>query len=89
MRVFFDTSAFAKRYIAEEGSDRVDAICADASALGLCVLCAPEIISALNRRAREGTLPRAGYQEVKEALAVDVRDAEIIDLVPRVIGAGR
>jgi len=34
MRVFFDTSALAKRYVEEEGSEQVRALCATADALG-------------------------------------------------------
>jgi uncharacterized protein len=85
MRTFFDTSAFAKRYVEEEGSDAVERLCAQASLLGLSVLCVPELISALNRRVREGSVSPSQYQEAKTRLASEVADAAIVNLLPNVI----
>jgi len=56
MKTFLDSSAFAKRFVDETGSDKVEETCAQASELGLSVICVPEIISALNRRRRERSL---------------------------------
>lgn len=36
MKAYLDSSAFAKRFIEEIGSDGVESICAQASELGLC-----------------------------------------------------
>ena len=44
MRVFFDSSAFAKRYIQEEGSVEVLIWCDQATELALAVISLPEII---------------------------------------------
>jgi len=85
MKTFFDSSAFAKRYIAEQGSDVVDDICQATSQLALCVICVPEIISALNRRVREKVVSRSDYATVKAHLLEDVRDAEIINLTEDVV----
>lgn len=85
MNVVFDSSAFAKRYIAEAGSEQVDAILQNAAQLGLSALCVPEIISALNRRVREGGLPLPGYKQVKAQLAADVGDAVVLQLTPDVV----
>lgn len=71
MKTVFDSSSFAKRYVAETGSNTVDELCQNTSELGLCVLCVPEIISALNRRRREGHLPQPGYEQAKAQLAAD------------------
>jgi len=87
MKAYLDSSAFAKRFIEEIGSDGVESICAQASELGLSVICVPEIISALNRRHREHTLTRDQYHVVKKRLLDDVRDADIIFLTPTVIGS--
>lgn len=84
MNVVFDSSAFAKRYIAEPGSEQVDGILQSASQLGLSILCAPEIISALNRRVREGVLPHSGYEQAKAQLVADVADAVVLQLTPDV-----
>ena len=85
MRTCVDSSAFAKRFIEEEGSTKIEDICSDATELGLSVLCVPEIISALNRRRREGNLTSAQYRQAKQRLLEDVRDADIIQLTPDVI----
>lgn len=85
MRTCVDSSAFAKRFIEEEGSAQIEEICFHAAELGLSVLCVPEIISALNRRRREGNLTSAQYRQAKQRLVKDVRDADIIQLTPSVI----
>ena len=86
MKAYLDSSSFAKRFVEEKGSDRAEATCAQASELGLSVLCVPEIVSALNRRQREHTLTRGQYTEAKRRLLDDVRDADIINLTVSVIG---
>jgi uncharacterized protein len=85
VRTFFDGSAFAKRFVEEIGSQSVDAICMEATDLALSVVCIPEIISALNRRVREGGLTRQQYVEAKQRLSEDVADASIVNLVPQVL----
>lgn len=85
MKTFFDSSAFAKRYIEEKGSQLVDDICQDASDLSISVICIPEVISALNRRVRERSLSQKDYHAVKRALSDDVRDMLIINLTDEVL----
>ena len=87
MKAYLDSSAFAKRFVEEQGSDAVEVVCAQASELGLSVLCVPEVVSALNRRLRERLLTPSQYREAKERLLDDVRDADIIQLTPSVIGS--
>jgi uncharacterized protein len=85
VKTVFDSSAFAKRYIAETGSEEVDALCRDTSRLGLSVLCVPEIISALTRRVHEEKLPPSAYDLAKSRLIDDVAGAIILYLTPAVI----
>ncbi len=85
MKTFFDASAFAKRYVEEEGSQSVDGICLESSELSLSVICVPEIISALNRRVREKRLRLEDYAAIKGHVIDDVRDAQIVNLTPDVI----
>jgi len=85
MKLFLDSSALAKRFIDEPGSQRVEDLCANASALGLSVICVPEIISALSRRKRERTLTPRQYTQIKRRLLEDVRDADLISLTPEVL----
>ncbi len=88
MKLFIDSSAFAKRFIEERGSQEVEALCARADELGLSILCVPEIISALNRRLREKDLTKLDYTKAKQHLSQDVRDADIIHLTQEVIQSG-
>lgn len=85
MKVFFDSSAFAKRYVEEAGSQSADEICQEATELCLSVICIPEILSALNRRVREKSLSKKDYHTIKRALSEDVRDILIINLTPEVV----
>jgi predicted nucleic acid-binding protein len=87
MKMFFDSSAFAKRFVEEPGSQAVDTLCMNATELALCVICIPEIISALNRRVRERSLSRRQYQMAKESMAQDIRDIVIVNLTADVISA--
>ena len=87
MRTCVDSSAFAKRFIEESGSAEIEEVCARATELGLSALCVPEIISALNRRRREGSLTKAQYRQAKQRLVSDVRDADIIQLTPDVVAS--
>jgi len=85
VKAFFDSSAFAKRYIDESGSQRVDDICQQATALGLSIICFPEITSALTRKVREKDLSHGMYTQIKYQLAEDVQDTQIINLTTSVI----
>jgi len=85
VRTFFDSSAFAKRYVDEPGSEAVDSLCQEAREVALSVLCVPEIISALNRRVCDGLLTRREYAEAKQYLSQDIQDAVIINLIPQVV----
>jgi predicted nucleic acid-binding protein len=87
VRTFIDSSAFAKRYVDEAGSQEVNDLCAQSTELALGVICIPEIISALNRRVRERVLSRRDYVKVKQRLSEDVYDATMITLTPTVISA--
>ena len=85
MKLLTDSSALAKRYILEEGSDKIDQFLKDASQLGLCTILVPEIISGLNRRRRERILSYDDYRTVKRQLMDDVHDAIVLQVTPAVI----
>lgn len=82
MKVFFDTSALAKRYTGEPGAERVFELCQKADALYLSVICLPEMISTLCRLVREGKLTSAQYATLKAQILADLEDADICDLTP-------
>jgi len=85
MRIVVDSSSFAKRYIKEIGSDRLDELLQVASELGLSVILAPEIISGLNRRLREQFFNDIVYRDIKDQLLDDIHDANILQITPAVI----
>ncbi len=87
MKVLVDSSALAKRYVLEEGSEILDRILQSASQLALCIILVPEIISGLNRRLREQILLASDYRKVKKQLLEDVRDATVLQVTPAVISS--
>lgn len=85
MRTFFDSSALAKRYVAEPGTPIVLELCRQAQEVLLAVIAVPELVSAFNRLRREGVLADSDYLFVKSELAADVAMATVIDLTPTVV----
>jgi uncharacterized protein len=58
VNLFADSSALAKRYIADERSEDLDRVLQGSDNPAVSVLCLPEIISALCRRRRERFLTK-------------------------------
>ena len=85
MKVFFDSSAFAKRYVKERGSDEVEKICLTASSIALAVICIPEIVSAFCRYKRELLLSKQQYELLKMTVLNETRDILLINLTASVI----
>ena len=85
MRVFFDSSAFVKRYVRETGTDAVLEWCDRATEIGLSGIALPEIISAFCRLRREGQITDLEYQQLKSLLLNDIEDIAICDLTPAVL----
>ena len=85
MRVFFDSSAFVKRYVSEPGTEAVLAWCDRASEIGLSGIALPEIVSAFCRLRREGKIDDTQYRQLKSLLLADIEDAAICDLTPEVL----
>jgi predicted nucleic acid-binding protein len=85
MRVFFDSSAFVKRYVREAGTEAVLEWCDQATEIGLSGIALPEIISAFCRLHRENTISDTQYQQLKSLLLADIEDAAICDLSPVVL----
>ena len=85
MLVFFDSSAFVKRYIQEAGTDQVMGWCDKATEIGLSSVALPEIISAFCRLQREDKINMEQYLQLKRMLMVDIEDAVVCDLGPLVL----
>lgn len=87
MKVFLDTSAFAKRYIAEQGSNKVLELCQQADSLVVCVICLPELISTLSRLVRENILTQADYRKLKGDVMADLADVDICQITQGVLAS--
>jgi predicted nucleic acid-binding protein len=85
VNLFADSSALAKRYIADEKSEELDILLQSSKSLAVSLLCLPEIISALCRRRRERFLTRSQYSAAKAALEADLADAAVIALIDEVL----
>ncbi|OGQ87465.1 MAG: twitching motility protein PilT [Deltaproteobacteria bacterium RIFOXYD12_FULL_56_24] len=85
MLVFFDSSAFVKRYVREEGTDLVIFWCEQATELCVSGIALPEIVSAFCRLLRENRITSEQYTHLKGSLMADISDAAICDLTPEVI----
>lgn len=85
MKILLDSSALAKRYIQEKGSDKVIAVCQEADELGISIICYPEIISALNRLKTEKKINKSQYLSAKLNVANDLRDTSICNITEGVV----
>lgn len=85
MLVFFDTSAFVKRYVDEPGTDKVLEWCDKATEIGLSGIALPEIVSAFCRLRREARITDEQYRQLKSLLLADIEDAALCDLAPAVL----
>lgn len=85
LRVFFDSSAFVKRYVGEAGSESVLEWCDRASEIALSAIALTEIISAFCRLSREGRIDDTQYRRLKALLLADIEDVVVCDLTPAVL----
>jgi hypothetical protein len=87
MRIYMDSSAFAKRYIEEPGTARVRALLELADEVLLSMLTLPEVAGALNRLRREGRLTDADYLGCKQRLLADLEGASVIAITPAILSS--
>jgi predicted nucleic acid-binding protein len=87
MMLFFDTSAFIKRYIDEGGSSEIQNLCEQADDIGISMFLPVEAISTFARLKREKRISLKQYRLLKEALLADIRDINIIPLSPPILAS--
>ncbi len=85
MRIFFDSSAFAKKYIMETGSDMVLDYLAQADEVVISVVAIVETLSALNRRKREKAISSQMYRKIKKEISLDLKAASVVEILAEVI----
>lgn len=87
MTLFFDTSAFLKRYIDEMGSSEVSELCLTATDVGISILLPIEALSTFSRLKREKRLNEKQYIVLKRELFADLRDITVVSICPKVVTA--
>ena len=85
MRTYFDTSALAKRYVREAGTEAVLAKCSEATEIVISVISVPELVSALNRLRRENSITAEQYSSLKKDAIADFRQAIFVEISPMVL----
>ena len=85
MRSSFDSSALAKRYVREAGTETVLTKCSEASEIVLSVVCLTELLSAFNRLRREGVITRGQYSTLKADAIADFRGAYVVEISPEIL----
>jgi len=85
---YFDTSALVKRYVVEVGSSWVRGICTQQSGhtIYTSVLAQPEIVSALQRRVREGSLEAHQAQQLAQQVVEHMAQSyALVAITPPVV----
>lgn len=85
MRIFLDSSALAKRYLRESGTDAINSLCRKSSEILLSVLSVPEMLSAFNRLLRERHISKKQYRQLKNNFLNDVSETTLVGLSEDVI----
>lgn len=86
MKVFFDTSALAKRYIQEKGSEAVNDLFGPSKKIVVSMICMTEVFSAINRLCREKHINTTQYVQLKDAILQEFQQFEVCEISPEVIG---
>jgi len=86
VNLFFDTSAFVKRYINEPGSEEVESLCILADDIAVSIVLPIEAISTFSRLKREKKISSAQYHQMKGSLFEDLRDIAILPVNPSTVG---
>lgn len=87
MRIFFDSSSLAKRYVKERGSEKVEETLAGADEAAVSLIGPAEIISALSRLLRQGMISAAQYDRAKAALFEDLEDMSIREVTAPIVSS--
>ncbi|MBN1420279.1 MAG: type II toxin-antitoxin system VapC family toxin [Planctomycetes bacterium] len=87
MSAYFDTSALAKKYVRESGSDRVLRLLRAPEIAATSTLAYAEIYAAFARRLREGSITRRQHEAAARAFERDWKALVIVDLSDEVLSA--
>ncbi len=85
MNVFFDSSAWAKRYLEESGSDQTEEICLKSDTVILSILCVPEIISSFSRLKRDRKISEEQFLQLKDAFLLEIKDVQLVNITSAIV----
>jgi uncharacterized protein len=85
VRTYFDTSALAKRYVRESGTEAVLGKCWEADEIVISAICLPELVSAFNPLRREGSITSEPHSSLKRGAIADFRAARFVEISPAVL----
>ena len=85
IRLFLDSSALAKRYVQEVGTERVVVLCREAEEVVVSIIALPEVVSTLNRLRREGRLSQRDYHAIKQDILADLAEASVIEVTASIV----
>ncbi len=85
IRLFLDSSALAKRYVQEVGTERVVVLCREAEEVVVSIIALPEVVSTLNRLRREGRLSQRDYHAIKQDVLADLAEASVIEVTASIV----
>jgi uncharacterized protein len=77
--IYMDTSALAKRYLEESGTETIQTIVADAEVIATSKLAYPEMLSAFMRKHRSGEIKRKPLHTVLARFQSDWENLLIVD----------
>lgn len=69
--IYLDSSALVKRYIEEDGSDKVNALLEERSVAAASRLAYPEILAAITRRHKAKVIETGACERIKKAFKFD------------------
>lgn len=78
--IYFDSSALVKRYIEEEGSDKVNALLKEGPFAVVSRLAYPEILAAITRRHKAGDIETGAFERIKNAFKADWASLGVIEM---------
>lgn len=83
MKLFFDTSALIKRYIAETGSPKVDELFESAETIIISPITNLEAFSAIKRLFNTDAISEEDYKKLKENIKQDFKYFDVLRLTNR------
>jgi predicted nucleic acid-binding protein len=83
--IYFDSSALVKRYVEEQGSDKVNALFEEKPIATASRLAYPEILAAITRRHKAGDIETGAFERIKTAFQADWTCFVVIEIHKEVI----